>query len=395
MDEICLPRCYWPPTEEAVPCDMPLLPVCCIQWSLDGCEGTYTWDAAYVSYFTSASTAYFCQSTQVGNTAMFFGRMINSDASTYITALQCMEGTLSVVSGFPNTGGLDCVSPMTTPSNWCPNDNPVCVPDYLDLPALTGGSYYGGCFPYLRWSCQGSGSATVVNFEAGWIVLVRAIDPIPGDLPSFGYCTEYPVASGFTGPYWYNRDNPASFTLDPLEAGYPTVTVQPVICDYFPCGNTTDCFPDCISGTEDCHEAGPPAHSPLMLTIDAAEACCLTGTFPLIYSNSRYRLPTDAVPSCTIHSDCTGTDVVFTLGAELYCASAPAPGDPFDEWEQDDSGLALLHVWMTDGCGDRQDFYALVTLLCDGDLTPATGTFEIDTFCGDGSTNEFDWTLSA
>jgi len=362
MTDICLPRCDWP-AFTTILCDMPNPVICCVQWTME-CDGT-TYTIIYPGY-----------------------TLLGGQILTY-----CDTANRGVNPGLAHDGGsvLGCAQAATDSlSPNCParplSDYPAsawgCVPDYLGIP----GPVYA-VFPYLVWECIGYDSATQVLFEAGWSVYYS--DPFPR---SGCQCIRYPVARGVASADWWKG---SPFTLNGIEVGYPSTVVTPIGCYYFPCGTATDCFPDCISGTNEC-DGTTPAHAPIMLTISAAEACCLTGTFPLIYNNSshKYVLPTDAAPSCDIDSDCV-SPVTLTLGAELYCANYPeSPSDPLDEWTQDDIGLAMLHIWMTDGCGDRQDFYALVILLCAGVLTPATGTFSIDTMCGDNSTNEFDWTIS-
>lgn len=276
-------------------------------------------------------------------------------------------------------------------------------PDYPDWPVGPGYTFPNGktwaemvaywedyglfVAPMLRWFCRGEASAVEVVFQAGWLVTFLHLEgePDEGTLSS----TFIPYAQGSVAEDWWDGDPKTPFFLERMSPDWPDSEVRPQNCNYSVCGEPTDCFPECISGVEDC-DSGPPSHSGLLLTITAAIDCCLTGTFPLVYEagSNKYIIPVESRPSCTLHSDATAGDVTFTLRAELSCGGFGCSGGPGAEY-------ICLTIWMVDGNGDEQVFGDILTMLCSGgSLVEVSGTFEIDTFCGDGSTNSFDWVIS-
>lgn len=90
------------------------------------------------------------------------------------------------------------------------------------------------------------------------------------------------------------------------------VTEPPIV--EVPCGGSTDCFPDCISGTVDC-DGVTPAHSLLFVDIDEAGETW-DGYHNLQYSedNNQYEMLFGGGGlTITITLGCSGTDVVLTV----------------------------------------------------------------------------------
>ena len=420
-DRICLPRCFeptWPSCSSEDANSPPVVSLCCFEIGFpddytdaedppvthDCSKGVYScepdWDDLGIGSFHGPSTNY------------------NGSAGwSYLLTINGLPATYPVVVPFVAKpyGWHDIHGGCWGSEEWGEAFS-ACYEAYdsylqsIGVPIELWGC--GSQAPDLgatvdfivKWSCTGNG---VIHFQAGLSLRpMREISSDPSLVAALTECWFCPHYEGYFSADWWRSNiigpgpqyGPIRLYRSPggLMGDYVDFGISKG-CTWIPCGPTTDCFPDCISGTVEC-DGTTPAHSPLMLTIDAAESCCLTGTFPLIYNDSShvYRIPPEAIPSCVVDSDCAGPDPTMTMGAELRCSSSNAPEDPLSDWYQDDSGLAMLHIWMTDGCGDRQDFYALVVLLCDGgSLVEDSGRFDIDTMCGDNTTNHFNWVISA
>lgn len=402
MDHKCLPRCIEPVFPSPCPSPDTGDRICCLKWTMPCGESggvvTLSVDAILLGDFTFVNPAA-CPFNLLGN----FGLYIIGGQFTYINDdITCLNASAYQDS---RTGrGHDM---MEYHDQGCWGWPSILLELYGIDPETTGYPYKneedfeincGDCnfiliLPAIRWYCVGYGQ---IEIEVGWVVRSHGgAFPIPPqcDIHSEHPVYWFPISRGVVKKDWHLGE---PFELDSIGTSDETEfrsLVTPVICNYEPCGDPLDCFPDCISGTDKC-DGMTPAHAPVMLTISAAEDCCLTGTFPLIYNESSesYAIPPDARPYCTIHSDATGTDIEFTLSATLGCNTGGGCS-----WNSPSGGggFVCLTIVMTDGNGDSITFGAGVYLTCSGgSLTPATGTFSIDTFCGDNSTNDFDWTIS-
>lgn len=377
----CLPRCFDPVFPGG--CDMPNVPICCISWSLEGCDDeTFTFDAGYIAGLVQDPFSIFCGTSKAGSTAIFLTGEETTLGTPFIGWRNC-NGVISSTYG-DTEQSIGCVFPATTPhtvpiegcesyypATWC------FKPDYLDIPTTAeelpeGVSHYG-CFPYLSWQCEGVGASTKVVFTAGWMVITQVLSE---SLSVWGNCYGIAVASGEIGTDWYEGGSPPSFYLAPLEDGYPGATVQPLVCNYYPCGDPLDCLAACISGTVDC-DGVTPAHVPVIFFTLDIPGCCLSGTYPLYYD-----VPGGMGSGYYGSGFCVATETVsHTIDIALTCGRSADPG-----FESD--ALAVLWVRFgtitSFGTSYAVEVLEVLTLTCaSGGLVPVTGEVN-DTDCGDG-----------
>ena len=218
----------------------------------------------------------------------------------------------------------------------------------------------------------------MVRFTAGWELFY------PEALTDNCSCTEVPVATADVDIDWYTGGAPASFFLDPIEEGFPTtVEVQPLVCNYMPCGESLDCFADCISGSVDC-DGVTPAHKPVIYFTLDIPGCCLSGTYELTYD-----VPGGLGSGYYGSGSCVATEAVsHTIDIEFTCGRSSAPG-------YESEALAVLWVRFGTTVTGFPTSYAVeileaITLTCSGgSLVTVTGEVN-DTDCGDG---DGEWAL--
>lgn len=268
--------------------------------------------------------------------------------------------------------------------------------------------------PYIRWYCDGFGR---IIWEVGWDVYAEVYftEPLgsePDDSPvdpdvyeceggeitlnsCWGYVDSYPISTGETDKNWHKG---GPFELqNSVGTGGDTFrsTITPIACNYEPCGESLDCFADCISGSKGC-DGMTPAHAPVIFITFSSDAdCCLNGTFTMRYSDNAassgcggggggYTITNP--PSCEI-AGCT-----YTLCATLSCAKTPLT-DGVDYGAGSNS--AHLYIKIVDGGGcEMQSFSYVLGMSCSGGLlSNRSGTMVLDSVCGDAHETDMDWVL--
>lgn len=250
--------------------------------------------------------------------------------------------------------------------------------------------------PYVRWDCRG---VNRVVWEVGWYVISESylagpFETEPDDSPvepeivecpaefivnsQWRFCGGYPISTGETDTSWhlggpFELQNSVGTGGDTFNS-----TITPVSCNYEPCGESLDCFADCISGSEDC-DGTTPAHKPyIYFTLDIP-GCCLSKTYPLHYEGDGYYGS----------GACVATETVsHTIDIEFKCGRESDPGFT-------DPGVAVLWVRIGTtvtgfGTSYAVEVLEVITLTCSGgSLVPVTGEID-DSNCGDG---EGTWAL--
>ena len=364
----CYPKCFVWPTVPSIFCDMPNVPICCIQWTLP--EGTVTHDSGYI-----ASRLYpaggipqasdYCFTSQLGAAGFsFIDDTVVTEYYGDVRACASLEG------------GVESSCPVVTATT------PEVIydfPEYLDYEFYNSTATVLFVAPILRWWCEGSDSDTKVVFQAGWLLFYASG-------PGTCSCIEVPIAQGDAGPDWYTGGSPPSFYLAPLADGYPGVTVQPLVCNYLPCGDPLDCFAACISGTEDC-DGVTPAHKPVIYFTYIGVGCCLSGTYPLTYGTG----PLGGLGYHMATKSCVNFGVTFTMDVALKCGALSGTGDVD---RPAGSNSAYLFIQVTDSEGNHYLYATLVSLSCSGgSLVEATGEIG-DSQCGLSIDGTADWALS-
>lgn len=192
----------------------------------------------------------------------------------------------------------------------------------------------------------------------------------------------YPISTGESDSNWhlggpFELQNSVGTGGDTFRS-----TITPVACNYEPCGESLDCFADCISGTKGC-DGVTPAHKPVIYFTLSILGCCLNGTYPLRFSgNGYYGTITCESPFGSIH----------TLDVAVKCCFASTVGSISDT-----GNLVCLVLNMETafpGTGYPPLTWSLIKLVpmgcTDGVLNEASGTL---TGSDCGLTGDGEWVI--